>query len=66
MKSEAWHRVFLLLVTLATLISLIMGIKGAKVYIDSNRSVLRDLSNVDRLHLEEGKLQGLVPDRCRI
>ena len=44
LKGEAWHRVFLLLVTLATLISLIMGIEGAKVYIDSNRSVLRDIS----------------------
>ena len=44
LKGEAWHRVFLLLVTLATLISLIMGIEGAKVYIDSNRSVLRDVS----------------------
>ena len=43
-KGEAWHRVFLLLVTLATLVCLIMAINGAKVYIDSNRSVLRDVS----------------------
>ena len=44
LKGEAWHRVFLLLISAATLISLIMGIEGAKVYIDSNRSVLRDVS----------------------
>ena len=43
-KGEAWHRVFLLLVTLATFVSLITGIKGAWVYVDSNRSVLRDVS----------------------
>lgn len=41
---EAWHRVFLLLVSLITVASLFMGIEGAKVYVDSNRSILRDLS----------------------
>ncbi len=44
MKGEAWHRVFVLLISAATLVCLIMGIKGAKVYIDSDRSVLKDVS----------------------
>ena len=43
-KGEAWHKVFLLLGTFATLVCLIMGIEGVKVYIDSNRSVLGDVS----------------------
>jgi len=41
---EACRRVFLLLILLASLACLFMGIEGAKVYVDSNRSVLKDLS----------------------
>jgi hypothetical protein len=41
---EAWHRVFLLFVSLATLACLAMGVNGANVYIDSGRSILKDVS----------------------
>ena len=41
---EACHRALLLLVVMVFLASLSMGIEGAKVYVDSNRSVLKDLS----------------------
>ena len=41
---EAWHRVFLLLILSAALLFLFMAIFGAMVYVDSNRSVLGDLS----------------------
>ncbi len=41
---EAWHRVLLLFISLATLASLVMGVEGATLYIDSGRSVLKDVS----------------------
>jgi hypothetical protein len=44
LMGEAFHRVVLLLLLMAFLACLFMGIEGAKVYVDSDRSVLKDLS----------------------
>jgi len=41
---EAYHRIFLLFLLLAFLACLFMGVEGAKVYVDGDRSVLKDLS----------------------